>query len=241
FEELPWFTRLRERGPELMEALERRHRRQGTLGRSFRRVADLRHGITVAAERVKAANGARPDDAAAEEEPVEAARRADAAAATAPPTKLTPDGTGPSGGGLPGEPAASPEAWQDWTTSVSERLLESIELVRAVGRASADLGTIVGGARRERGCPPPAPAGPAAGSPASPRHRGRPGRTGRRRCRGGCGSRSSSSAPSAGRARTSGRSSAAPAASGRCSVPAVSWTASWNPTSSTRRRWRARG
>lgn len=150
FEELPWFTRLRERGPELMEALERRHRRQGTLGRSFRRVADLRHGITVAAERVKAANGARPNDAAAEEEPVEAARRADAAAATAPPTKLTPDGTGPSGGGLPGEPAASPEAWQDWTTSVSERLLESIELVRAVGRASADLGTIVGGARRER-------------------------------------------------------------------------------------------
>src|SRR5690606_12330635 len=156
FEELPWFTRLRERGPELMEALERRHRRQGTLGRSFRRVADLRHGITVAAERVKAANGARPDDAAAEEEPVEAARRADAAAATAPPTKLTPDGTGPSGGGLPGEPAASP-------------------------------------------------------------------------------------APSAGRARTSGRSSVASAASGRCSVPAVSWTASWNPTSSTRRRWRARG
>src|SRR5690606_40725034 len=73
----------------------------------------LRHGITVAAERVKAANGARPDDAAAEEEPVEAARRADAAAATAPPTKLTPDGTGPSGGGLPGEPAASPESSEE--------------------------------------------------------------------------------------------------------------------------------
>src|SRR5690606_25890882 len=150
FEDLPWFTRLRERGPELMEALERRHRRQGTLGRSFRRVADLRHGITVAAERVKAANGARPNDAAAEEEPVEAARRADAAAATAPPTKLTPDGTGPSGGGLPGEPAASPGAGRAWRPSGSGRLRESSELVRAGGGAGADLGTIVGGARRER-------------------------------------------------------------------------------------------
>src|SRR5699024_4418065 len=31
FEELPWFSRLRERGPVWMEALERRKRRQGTL------------------------------------------------------------------------------------------------------------------------------------------------------------------------------------------------------------------
>ena len=169
FEELPWYTRLRQRGPELIEALERRHRRQGTLGRSFRRVADLRHGITVAAERVaRAGNGAWPakdDPAAGTVPPAEDARAADAAAATVPPTKLTPDGRAPASeeaASAPAEPTpdaeepaarsvdTGPVVGADEPVSVSNRLLDSIDLVRAVGRAGADLGTIVGGARRER-------------------------------------------------------------------------------------------
>src|SRR5699024_10200476 len=48
FEELPWFSRLRERGPVWAEALERRKRRQGALGRSFKRVAVLRDEISTA-------------------------------------------------------------------------------------------------------------------------------------------------------------------------------------------------
>jgi NTE family protein len=44
FAELPWFTRLRERGPVWIDALARRQQRQGALGRSFARVAAVRPG-----------------------------------------------------------------------------------------------------------------------------------------------------------------------------------------------------
>ncbi len=119
FEELPWFTRLRERGPVWMETLERRRRRQGALGRSFKRVADLRHGAT------------------------------DAAAVTVPPTKLTPDGDD-----APAEVPAEPQEEASW---IPGRLLESIEMLRTVGRASSDLEAIVGGARQERSMFRPGP------------------------------------------------------------------------------------
>ncbi len=162
FEELPWFTRLRERGPVWIEALERRRQRQGTLGRSFKRVADLRHGISTAAERVVRGNGdaAEPveDDTAPRDDAAERpARRdvaaagtpaADVAAVTVPPSKLMPDGESET----PGRAAAVKEE-----STLPGRLLDSIDLVRAVGRASTDLEAIVGGAQRERSMFRPGP------------------------------------------------------------------------------------
>lgn len=193
FEELPWFTRLRERGPVWIQALEARKRRQGTLGRSFKRVADLRQGISTAAERVtRSANGAgdptgetaaddtgpaggtrgpADDDAArgtarhraargtarhdAGRRPAHAAPEdalvTDAAAGTAPPSRLTPaSSAAPAETPAPETPAPEP-AW------APARLLESIDMVRTVGRASADLETIVQGAQRERSMYRPGP------------------------------------------------------------------------------------
>ena len=137
FAEQAWFTRLRERGPAWMEALERRKRRQGALGRSFQRVADLRHGISTAAERVTR----READDALPAEPTVASAAADAAAVTAPPTRLEVD-----------EDAVMGE-----TSRAAARLIDSIELVRTVGQASADLAAIIEGAQRERSMYRPGP------------------------------------------------------------------------------------
>ncbi len=181
FEELPWFTRLRERGPVWIEALERRKRRQGTLGRSFKRVADLRHGISAAAERA-----VRNDDDAPQEPSAspDAAVPFDAAAVTAPPTRLTPDDDGGTDASADGAVAAgagrAPEGRaarrRTATAEVLERtaapreatakeesawgttrLLESIEILKTVGRVSTDLETIVHGAQQERSMFRPGP------------------------------------------------------------------------------------
>ncbi|WP_176554702.1 patatin-like phospholipase family protein [Georgenia sp. 311] len=137
FAEQPWFTRLRERGPTWMEALERRRRRQGALGRSFQRVADLRHDISTAAERVarREVDGDLPVE---QRVPAPGTAVADAAAATAPSTRLQPDDAGEA-------------------SRAAVRLLDSIELVRAVGQASADIEAIIEGARRERSMYRPGP------------------------------------------------------------------------------------
>ncbi len=184
FEELPWFTRLRERGPVWMQALERRKRRQGTLGRNFKRVADLRHGISTAAERVtRGANGSGKEGAQADDDAARAAADAtavaahdgadgsvpasgstrddapdemlgaDALAVTAPPTKPTPDNR--AGARSPG--AADPVEAGPESAWAPGRLLESIEMVRTVGRASADLETILQGAQQERSMYRPGP------------------------------------------------------------------------------------
>ena len=145
FEELPWFARLRERGPLWMQALERRKQRQGTLGRSFKRVADLRHGISTAAERVAGA-GQTPDEAA----DADGTSMGDAVAVSAPPTKLSPKG-------VEEDDDAETSRGKDDPAWGPARLFESIEILRAVGRASTDLEAIVEGAQRERSMFRPGP------------------------------------------------------------------------------------
>lgn len=137
FQELPWFARLRERGPVWLEAFDRRKRRQGALGRSFKRVADLRHGITAPADRTTATT----EDAAVEAEEVTATVAAGVAAAR--------PGTGTVARAEPAEPTES--SW------VPAKLLESIDTLRTVGRAGSDLEEIVEGAQRERSMFRPGP------------------------------------------------------------------------------------
>ncbi len=137
FEELPWFARLRERGPVWLETFDRRKRRQGALGRSFKRVADLRHGITAPADHATATT----QEAAGEAEEVTATVAAGVAAAR--------PGPGAVDRHAPAEPTES--SW------VPAKLLESIDTLRTVGRAGADLEEIVEGAQRERSMFRPGP------------------------------------------------------------------------------------
>ncbi|MEE6281848.1 patatin-like phospholipase family protein [Georgenia sunbinii] len=171
FTELPWFTRLRERGPVWMQALDRgprRPRRPGPLGRSFRRVADLRHGITAAVDRAvdagrngesdrpstsgRAAEPGGPDAADptdAGTAPLAAEAPSDVALPTAPPTR-TDARTARTGA----RPARTEEEREDaWPVKV----LESIEILRTMGRASSDIEEIVEGAQRERSMFRPGP------------------------------------------------------------------------------------
>ncbi|MCM3660360.1 patatin-like phospholipase family protein [Georgenia satyanarayanai] len=151
FEELPWFSRLRERGPVWAEALERRKRRQGALGRSFTRVAVLREEISTAAERVvRTANGeGRQPERSEEPEhhpPVEH-----------PPVPTQPSRLTPGGEPAEEEAASTDRHPADAPVSGPGRFLESIDMLRTMGRASGDLETIVEGARRERSMYRPGP------------------------------------------------------------------------------------
>lgn len=160
FEELPWFSRLRERGPVWAEALERRKRRQGALGRSFKRVAVLREEISTAAERVvRTANGdGRRAEEPGAEEPSTAEPGTDQSPAEHPPVPAPPSRLTPAG-----EPAeedaegAEQERTAGPSTSGGSRVLESLEMLRTMSRASSDLETIAEGARQERSMYRPGP------------------------------------------------------------------------------------
>ncbi|PYF98388.1 Patatin-like phospholipase [Georgenia satyanarayanai] len=153
FEELPWFSRLRERGPVWAEALERRKRRQGALGRSFKRVAVLRDEISTAAERVvrpASGDGRSTQDPGPDEPPHQ--QPVELPPVPAPPSRLTPAGEPAD------EEAAGTGRERAGGTGLGPgRFLESIDILRTVGRASADLETIVDGARRERSMYRPGP------------------------------------------------------------------------------------
>ena len=146
FEELPWFARLRERGPVWLEAYDRRKRRQGALGRSFRRVADLRHGVASATDRT-VGTPEEPVEQTVEETEEVATAVAAGVAATSPAsgraTLVAPAGQG-----------ATEHTESSW---VPAKLLESIETLRTVGRAGSDLAEIVEGAQRERSMFRPGP------------------------------------------------------------------------------------
>ncbi|WP_413451892.1 patatin-like phospholipase family protein [Georgenia phoenicis] len=156
FEELPWFSRLRERGPVWAEALERRRQRQGALGRSFKRVAVLRDEISTAAERVvRSANGdGRRAHRPGAEEPEADHPPVDHPPVPAPPSRLTPEGEPAGERAADTEQAGRPT---DAPVSGAGRFLESIDMLRTMGRASADLEAIVDGARRERSMYRPGP------------------------------------------------------------------------------------
>ncbi|MBD8061858.1 patatin-like phospholipase family protein [Oceanitalea stevensii] len=155
FEELPWFSRLRERGPVWAEALERRKRRQGALGRSFKRVAVLRDEISTAAERVvRTANG-EGRRAEQPEEPV--VEHADHPPVEHPPVPTQPSRLTPGGEPAEEQAASTERRPADAPVSGPGRFLESIDMLRTMGRASGDLETIVEGARRERSVYRPGP------------------------------------------------------------------------------------
>lgn len=153
FTELPWFTRLRERGPVWLDAFGRRHRRQGTLGRSFKRVADLRHGIATATGRVAAAVS-QEASASSSATPPEAAEAGPEAVGgevpAAPPTRTEGPAAARTGD------SAEKTAGEDQIRTPT-KLLEAIELVRTMGRAPDDLEQIVGGVQRERSMFRPGP------------------------------------------------------------------------------------
>ena len=129
FTELPWFERLRERGPVWMHALDRRKHRQGVLGRSFKRRTDLRHGTS---QPLPTEVPAAPPS-----------RTAAPADDTVPSTTATRQPT-----------AEDQRAESSW---IPAKLLESIETLRTMGRASSDVEEILTGAQRERSMFRPGP------------------------------------------------------------------------------------
>ncbi len=167
FTEQEWYRRLGERGPEWVKAFSRQQRRQGSLGRTFSRVANRATHYAGPPFRRGAAAAVVPDGAAA--------AIPDGAAPTSPgaalPSALTPDSpaspsapspataTSPAhalaaGAAREAVEADRPTAGSSWNPI---NVVEILTALREAGRARPDLEVIVRGARRERSMYRPGP------------------------------------------------------------------------------------
>ncbi|MPV87896.1 hypothetical protein GB882_04400, partial [Georgenia ruanii] len=164
FTEQEWYRRLRERGPEWVKAFSRQQRRQGSLGRTFSRVAShathyagppFRRGAAAAGKLPRAgADGAEPTS---HDGALPSALTPDSApspSASSPAAATAPEGTRAAGAPREAVEAERPTAGSSWNPI---NVVEILTALREAGRARPDLEVIVRGARRERSMYRPGP------------------------------------------------------------------------------------
>lgn len=150
FTEQEWYRRLRERGPEWVKAFTRQQRRQGSLGRTFTRVASrATHYATPPLRRAAAATGVLSP-------PLPTATTPDSAPSpsASSPATTTPPPHALAGGTRDAVETDQPTAGSSWNPI---NVVEILTALREAGRARPDLEVIVRGARRERSMYRPGP------------------------------------------------------------------------------------